>query len=88
MADMIEDSTVPTTWVNAHTISGIAPGVAITIQPVGAYPIRAMTKNEAPVLGSVAGNRLLPNTVWASSLGDTVWLKAEGGTTTACIQEA
>lgn len=88
MADMIEDSSVPTTWVNAHTISGIAPGVAITIQPVGAYPIRAMTKNEAPVLGSVAGNRLVPNSVWASALGDTVWLKAEGGTTTVCIQEA
>lgn len=88
MADMIDDSSVPTTWVNAHTISGIAPGVAITIQPVGAYPIRAMIKNESPAAGTVGGNRLLPNSVWASSLGDTVWLKAEGGTTTVCIQEA
>lgn len=88
MADMIEDTSVPTTWVNAHTISGIAPGVAITIQPVGAYPIRAMIRNEVPPAGTVAGNRMLPNTTWSTSLGDTLWLKAEGGTTTACIQEA
>ncbi|MEG2989833.1 MAG: hypothetical protein RR818_00685 [Citrobacter sp.] len=85
---MIEDTSVPTSWVNAHTIANIAPGVAITIQPVGAYPIRAMIKNEAPAPGVVAGNRMLPNTIWATALGDTVWLKAEGGTATACIQEA
>lgn len=88
MADMIEDTSVPVTWVNAHTISGLAPGIAISMQPVGAYPVRAMIKNEAPVAGTVAGFRMLPNTTWTSSLGDTVWLKAEGGTTTICIQEA
>ena len=88
MADMIDDSTVPTTWVNAHTVSGLAAGIAITIQPVGAYPVRALVKNSAPVVGSVAGNRMLPNTIWTTTLGDTVWLKAEGGTTTVCIQEA
>lgn len=88
MADMIEDKYVPATWVNAHTIAGIAPGVAITIQPIGAYPIRAMLKNDMPAEGTVAGNRMLPNTLWATALGDTVWLKAEGGTTTVCIQEA
>ena len=88
MADMIEDTSVPTTWVNAHTISGLPAGVAITMQPVGAYPVRAMVKNEIPGEGVVAGNRMLPNTIWTSALGDTVWLKAEGGTTTICIQEA
>lgn len=87
MADMIDDTSVPVTWVNAHTLAGITAGVAITINVKGAFPILAMVGNTAPLEGIASGYRMLPNTLWATDLGDTLWIRAESGITTASIQE-
>jgi hypothetical protein len=86
MADMIDDTPIPVTWVSAHDAAGLAGGAPLTIQNKGAWPVLAMIRNEAPAAGTVSGFRIRPNEVWGSDLGDTVWLRAEGGTTYMSIQ--
>lgn len=86
MADMIDDTAIPVTWVSAHVAAGLTGGVALTIQNKGAYPVLAMIRLEVPVAGTVSGFRIRPNEIWSTELGDTVWLRAEGGTTYMSIQ--
>lgn len=86
MADMIDDTPIPINWVDAHTAAGLTGGVALTIQNKGAWSVLAMIRNEEPAAGTVSGFRIRPNEVWSTELGDTVWLRAEGGTSYMSIQ--
>lgn len=86
MADMIDDTAIPVTWVSAHAAAGLVGGAALTIQNKGAYSVLAMIRNEKPADGTVSGFRIRPNEVWSSDLGDTVWVRSEGGTTYMSIQ--
>lgn len=86
MADMIDDTAIPVTWVSAHDAAGLVGGNPLTIQNKGAYSVLAMIRNEMPAAGTVSGFRIRPNEVWSTELGDTVWLRAEGGTSYMSIQ--
>lgn len=88
MADMKDDVAVPVTWTNAHTLAGIGAGLALQIQNKGAFALLAKISDTQPGAGTVSGFRIVSNAFMGSSLGDTVWVRAEGGTTTASIQEA
>lgn len=88
MADMIDDITVTKTWVNAHTATGIAPGVALVVQNKGPFSALIFVGETAPAADTTPGFRMVESQPWGSELGDTVWVRSEGIQSELCVQEA
>lgn len=88
MINMVKDKNISGIgWIDAHDISEVAVGRALTIQNKGTYPLLIFISSVAPANNDNSGYRLLVNEVFDTEVGDVVWLKAEGGLGTACIQE-
>lgn len=88
MADMIEDVQVKGVWVNAHTLTGITAGKALILQNKGPFDTLLFAGTAQPAVESKNGFRMINSREWVSSEGDVVWIRAENGQSSMCIQEA
>lgn len=88
MADMIEDVQVKEAWVKAHTITGITVGKALILQNKGPFDTLIFVGATQPEATSKKGFRMVNSREWISSVGDVVWVRAENGQSSMCIQGA
>ncbi|MEG0062999.1 MAG: hypothetical protein RR740_00200 [Pseudomonas sp.] len=88
MADMIDDVTVKEVWVSAHAVTGLTAGAALMLQNKGPFNVLMFIGAQAPTADSFKGYRIGEDREWVTDAGDTVWLRAENGSSTMCIQEA
>jgi len=88
MSDTMNDITVPsTTWVSANTLTGMALGTAMTIQPKGGN-ILIKTIALQPAASDMNGIVLVPLVMYAVSSGEQqVWLKSLNYSSSVSVQQ-